>query len=88
MAANKCPGCSGNGVLLPNKHSVYVCQSCGGIFGDMYYGEAFEYVQLNRWSKDVNAEGKYFDFTLLSGSGIKRVHGWFNPADKCIVQTG
>jgi hypothetical protein len=84
---NECPGCSGTGKLVPGKVSIYVCSGCNGIFGDCYLGESYEYV-LPYWSPDAKAEGRYYDFTCLGSGGMTRRKGWFNPADKKILQTG
>jgi hypothetical protein len=82
-----CPGCSGRRLPVKGEVSVFTCAACGAIFGECYLGESYKFV-LPQWSAEINAQGRYYDFICLGSQGITRRHGWFNPADRKILQTG
>lgn len=66
------------------------CQACGGLHGEMYRGEAYDFVNLHRKMQDDAPPERlrYFDLTLLGSKGIERVHGWMDRETQNVVQYG
>jgi hypothetical protein len=92
MASTPCPLCgkrksSKAHSALPDARK---CSSCGALFGQGYKGDLMRLVRLGSLQANVTEEGteQYFDFTVISSAGVDRVHGWFDPATKNVVQYG
>jgi len=89
----ECPLCGSRGSRFlkphPSVFGVYECRKCRALFGECYLGDSYSLVSP-MWSRqDVeDTECRYFDFICVGSGGITRRHGWFNPADGRIVQTG
>jgi hypothetical protein len=91
----QCPACSnvaGNEDTA-DRNGVATCTACGGVFTTrhIYLGESYTYV-LPRMA-GANQEGaadtwRYFDLSTLGSEGLGRRHGWFQPANKLVVQVG
>jgi len=86
-----CSACNGELKQYGDATQVYECQSCGGLQGTTYDGLINQYVKVGTL-KDGCEDGSalYFDFTILSGKdgSVRRVHGWFDPKDRQVVQYG
>ncbi len=67
---------------------VHVCPKCGGVLGQCYKGDSYTIVKPFFSSNSNPADQVYFDLTVLGSDGVTRRHGWFNPADRCLVQVG
>lgn len=89
---DECPGCSGKKyrrVLGVSSGRIHRCERCGAIVADsIYLGESYEAVLP--WFSEAKGEveARYFDFVCIGSEGISRRHGWFNIADRRIVQIG
>ena len=66
---------------------IGTCPNCGGLIGEGVTGvEIAAWVDLTKWSEKESMDGaRYFDFIRLDGS---RVHGWFDPETKQVLQIG
>lgn len=70
---------------------VYVCSSCGAIFGRCSGDDSLKVVSSKWHTGPESAEDwKYFDLLipLESGHGEARFHGWFHRETHDILQTG
>lgn len=91
-----CPGCSGATDPVENAPGVRRCQDCEGIVGETDRSTARRFVDLGKWAPGID-EGEvradalktseYFDFTF-PGPDPVRVHGWYDPASRGVVQFG
>lgn len=87
-----CPGCSGTD-FRPTAFGarVMACNSCGGVFGTIYRGDASRIVDLSG-PMQANADPaslRYFDLELLGGDlAVTLTHGWFDAQTKRVVQYG
>jgi hypothetical protein len=67
------------------------CEECGALYTlwHVYLGETYKFVS-NQWdTTDCPAEEwRYYDFQYLGSEGEGRRHGWYNPANGHITQTG
>ncbi len=83
-----CPLCSKSN-RKPLKGQIYKCAKCESIYGTCYLGDSYAYVKPFLSSENVPAEEtRYFDFECLGSQGITRRHGWFNPKNGNLIQTG
>jgi ribosomal protein L37AE/L43A len=68
---------------------VYVCESCGAIWGRCYLGESYKLVANRMVTTDPPRETwRYYDLTCLGSDGITRRHGWFEAGTGNIIQVG
>ncbi len=85
----KCPACNSKSLTEIKTASVYTCDDCGAIFGQVYLGDSYGYVKPMMTGEDVPADKtRYFDFTCIGSNGVTRRHGWYDPSTKKIVQVG
>lgn len=95
---NHCPGCGKKLTIKTlntnypvngrNIIGVHECPKCKAVFGTCYLGESYSIVKP--WMSDrPDMDGaRYYDFTVLTGNGIDRRHGWFDPDTRLILQVG
>ncbi len=96
-----CSGCNNNtGRLVINDHGhetgILVCDGCGGLLGRCYRGDSPVLMVFSPGADDgvqpnvetTDADAVYFDLDLLGSAGVERVHGFFNPADRKVLQFG
>jgi len=92
MSNTSCPGCSGSLTPLTTDPRMGVCDHCGGFVGieTLPYSTACCYVDLRADMVDGEMKNtKYFDFDLKLPNGKEiRVHGWFDPNTKKVLQYG
>ena len=81
-----CPSCNSSKVKANGR--LHVCSKCGALFGQCYKGDAYNHVKFNTLVDGDLSQAKYFDLTLLGSTGLQRVHGWYNPATKEVLQQG
>ena len=86
-----CPGCSnntGHSVSINGRFSntLRECAGCGALLGRCYRGDS---PVLMTFSPEHNPEKtRHFDLDLLGSGGVRRVHGFYNPADMMVTQFG
>lgn len=84
-----CPACSGVlGVIESyplESFEVLKCRDCGGICGEVSREVLAKYVRTNYMQANTD-NPKYFDFIIKETN--QRVHGWFDPETKKVVQFG
>ena len=93
---NPCPACLERKDIRATRNTgilstIHICQRCGAIFGSVLQSVSERWVK-NEWddTEPDRATWKYFDFTICDRNGkeIARRHGWYNRANKKIVQSG
>lgn len=68
---------------------LFECNHCGALQGRCYKGQSYQAVMPFFSKEDIApSEWKYFDIRCLGSDGITRRHGWFNPNDGKLMQTG
>lgn len=83
-----CPACSSKLVYASISNSrIRQCSACQAIFGSCYLGDSYAMV-APFFSPVPATEERYFDFECLGSRGITRRHGWYNPANGMLTQTG
>ena len=86
----KCSACSGSlkpAVMLAPR-GLLVCARCGGVHGTIYRGDAVALVGLDLPMLASSPAPRYFDLTVLGSAGVSRVHGWYDAAQRRVVQYG
>lgn len=81
----ECVACSGELEETENP-GIAICSVCQGFHGDV--PEALKYVDVDAWAPDgvPTDRTRYFDITLRDQK--YRVHGWFDPVTRKVVQFG
>jgi len=91
MDYTRCPACGRKRgkKLLEGFVGVYKCPKCNAIFGVCSKGESYKIVSW-QWAKETppDNELQYFDLTVLSADGKRRIHGWRDRRTGDIVQIG
>lgn len=85
--ATACPACSGKRFRKTAVIGVHECVRCNAVFGTCYLGQSYEF-RMPRWHKGESTATRYYDFELLTGTGIKYEHGWVDVESKCVTQVG
>ena len=92
MNYTSCPACSSKKVgtlIMFERIQLRICRKCDAIFGTLYRGEADQIVKPFWANGPVPDERlRYFDFEILSSSGVSREHGWYDRETGRVVQTG
>jgi hypothetical protein len=91
-----CPACSGHGKPMAVGSAFLVCQSCDGLFTirpvRRVVAQAFVKLDDPMQANAGACASRYFDFDLKNStdnpSQVTRVHGWFDPNSKRVVQWG
>lgn len=84
-----CTACNGTLRPTPLGSQLSKCESCGGLHGTLYLGEAVGMVGLGKpMVSGEYSDSKYFDLTVLGSEGVERVHGWYSPSLGRVVQYG
>jgi hypothetical protein len=85
----ECPCCNSKRRQAIKKQQVFVCSKCDAVYGDCYLDESYGLVKPFMSAIEVPQERvRYFDFTTLGSSSIRRRHGWFDRDTGHIVQVG
>jgi len=86
---SSCPACSSKQFAETDDLRVSTCKRCGAIFGTLPLGTSYQYVLPYFEKQPAPIEQcRYFDFLCIASDGLRRRHGWYNPANKLIVQAG
>lgn len=85
----QCPACNGKRSSETAVHGVYKCRRCEAIFGQCYLGDSYLLVSPYMAAEPVPVEQlRFFDLTTLGSQGVRRSHGWYDPATKLVHQVG
>lgn len=83
-----CPNCNSGLRAATRVRGVYMCSRCSAVYGTCWEREAVSFVDLGTLKAQANgAEVRYFDFIINDGQP-RRVHGWYDPSDRKVVQYG
>lgn len=86
-ACPACPACGCKRSKTTATVMVYVCTRCECLHGRCYLGES--YALVKPFMKDGELDGsKPFDLECMGSGGIRRRHGFYDPADRMILQVG
>lgn len=81
----ECPGC--RTPAPAGARQLWSCPGCGGLIGEVTESEVRALVDLNMWAEEPvdPAAIRYFDLLV---AGRRRVHGWYDPRTRKVVQIG
>jgi hypothetical protein len=85
-----CPGCAQDVEGIQTKVAgVVFCPICEAVFGTCYRGESYLFVLPYMDNADASMDNaRYYDFTTIGSEGLERRHGWYNPANRLVLQFG
>lgn len=86
--SRRCPSCGGEDLdLFTCLWLLFECSRCDALLGIVTERDISEHVVLALDShRGEHMRQRYFDLMLLGAQGSKRVHGWYNPETKRVVQ--
>lgn len=84
----RCRACSGTLRVSREGVGLLECRRCRGLHGTLYRGEATALVGLGLPMLDESDNVRYFDLDVLGSDGIRRLHGWYDPVRRRVVQYG
>jgi len=69
---------------------VFACKHCGAVQGEAGYAYEANMIVKDAWDDQNCApeDQRYYDLVYTTSAGQRRMHGWFNPANRKITQTG
>ncbi len=93
--SRRCPGCGGYVTPQFLDSVVGRCDNCGGLVSVKPTTRALiiaNYVKLNVLQEATDQEdSRYFDLRYFEDgpdSAVRRVHGWYDPSTRAVVQFG